>query len=121
MSLREIGKDIGDVDQGMRMFTLRMYQAAQGSGYGADALKKLGYSAKEAKELGLMPIGESLDILINKMNGIENVAQRNTVAVMLFGRSAITFMPLIEEGLKKGPGHGHRIRDPTLEARDRHR
>lgn len=102
LSLKNVGRGIGDVDQGLRMFTLRMYEAGKGTGYGADAMKMLGYSAAEARRIGLLPTGESLNILIERMRELETTAERNTIAVKLFGRSAVSMMPVVEEGLAAG-------------------
>lgn len=102
ISLKTLGRSVGDIDQGLRMFTLRMYEASRGSGYGADMMRKLGFNMKEMKEIGLLPTGQALDRVIARMQELQSTAERNTVAVMAFGRSAVTMMPLVEEGLQTG-------------------
>jgi len=102
ISLQDVGRNIGDIDQGMRMFTLRMYEASKGTGHGADAMARLGYTSKEAKDIGLLPTGQALDKVIERMQNLGSTAERNTIAVAMFGRSAVTMMPIIERGLEAG-------------------
>jgi hypothetical protein len=80
--------------RGVTMLERKMIEIGKGSGAGADALARLGISARDAN-------GEfkSMDVLfpqiISKLQGIGNVTERNALASQLFGRGWAEVAPII--------------------------
>lgn len=79
----------------MTAFTKRLGEAAQGSGAAKDALEQLGLSAQDLID---MEPDQALGLIADRMNDIENPADRAALAADLFSRAGIRMTNMLGEG-----------------------
>ncbi|MFT3786082.1 MAG: hypothetical protein QM770_07945 [Tepidisphaeraceae bacterium] len=72
-------------------------EAAQGAGPAADAFKRLGISADEVAS---MQSDQAFGLIADKLNSVQNVAERASLSMDIFGRSGQALGPLLDIGSK---------------------
>ncbi len=90
------GASIKELDTGLQNLTRRTAEAAEGTGEGVDALKKLGIEAKRLNELS--PDQQFLRIA-EAMAQIENQNSKVAIAFDLFGRSGVKLLNAMDGGV----------------------
>ncbi len=89
------GVSVETFDSSLTAMQKRLGEAAQGTGAAKKALEKLGLSAKDLVKLGPE---QALAAIADKMNGIENPAERAALAAALFSRSGIGMVNMLGNG-----------------------
>jgi phage-related minor tail protein len=82
----------------MAKLTKNMGNAKDGTGAASDAFKTLGVSIKDDVTGELRNNQEVFDEIITKLGEIENVTERDSLAMQIFGKSAQDLNPLILGG-----------------------
>ena len=83
--------------KGWRLMEKNVSLAAQGTGAAKDALRELGISATELKNL--KPENQ-FEVLADAMAQVENPADKVRLAMQIFGRAGADLIPIMEGGSK---------------------
>lgn len=78
------GLSLSEMSTILRDTTRRVSEAAQGTGEAQDAIKELGL---DAKELNLLPVSEQLDVILGRLQNVENQNDKVRLAYDIMGRS----------------------------------
>lgn len=88
----------------------------------AGKVDKLGIQTRDAAG-NLKPLGDLLPVIADKFKGMENGAQKNALAMQLFGRSGLALLPFLNRGSaglgelrKKADELGVTLNEKSLEA-----
>lgn len=117
-----VDTDLSTITGSMTKLTKSMSSARGGTGATADAFKKLNISVTDS-DGNLRSANDVFDEAITALGGIENDAERDAVAMAIFGKSAQDLNPLIKAGGDALAGFrqeahdvGYVMSDETLEA-----
>lgn len=89
------GVNIATFDSSMVAFSKRLGEAAEGTGAAADALEKLGLSAQDL--INMAP-EDVLELVAERMQGIETPAERAAIAADLFSRAGVGMVNMLRDG-----------------------
>lgn len=89
------GVSASQFDSNMQAFTRRLGQARQGTGEARAALEALGISMEEIADKSPADV---LEIVQERLRGLEDPFERNAVLADLFGRSGIQMANMLGEG-----------------------
>lgn len=89
------GVATGTLDGSMQRFVRRIGQAAQGSGAAKKAYEELGLSAQE---LARMSPARALGIVADRLNQVENHADRTAYANAMLGNSGAALLNMLKDG-----------------------
>lgn len=92
-----VDTDLSTITGSMTKLTKSMSSARGGTGATADAFKQLNISVTDS-EGNLRSANDVFDEAITALGGIENDAERDAVAMAIFGKSAQDLNPLIKAG-----------------------
>lgn len=92
-----VDTDLSTITGSMTKLTKSMSSARGGTGATADAFKQLNISVTDS-EGNLRSANDVFDEAITALGGIENDAERDSVAMAIFGKSAQELNPLIKAG-----------------------
>lgn len=90
--LQHAGSDIGSMKMGLKTLGNVIYDAGEGS---EDASKKLGALGLSYKDLQGMSKEDQMQVVIERLQGIDDQATRTALAQDIFGRSAQELGPLL--------------------------
>ncbi len=89
--------DLNTITGSLTKLTKNMASAQGGTGAAAEALKTLGVSATDSNG-NLRSAEDVFNDVIGALGGVENEAERDALAMTLFGKSAQDLNPLIDAG-----------------------
>lgn len=89
------GADVSDLAVAVRTMSSVITDAGNGSDMATEALKRLGLTTEELK--GLAP-EQQFDRMVTALSRITDVTTRSAAAQDLFGRGALTLLPLLAKG-----------------------
>lgn len=92
-----VDTDLSTITGSMTKLTKSMSSARDGTGATADAFKQLNISVTDS-EGNLRSANDVFDEAITALGGIENDAERDAAAMVIFGKSAKDLNPLIKAG-----------------------
>ena len=118
----ETGVELDSIAKGMQMLAKNSVEAASGSGAASEALAKLGIDAATFKNLS---IDQQFAMVAEKIQGIQNPADRVSIAMALMGKSGAEMLQVMQnggEGLlemqRKADGLGITLNNTTTGAID---
>lgn len=82
-------------DSSLERFVKRMGEATQGTGAAKKAYEELGLSAAN---LSKMTPEDSLAVVADRLNSVENQSQRVAIAAQLFGREGVAMVNMMKDG-----------------------
>lgn len=91
----ETGVELDSIAKGMQMLAKNSIEAATGQGAASEALTQLGIDASTFKSLS---IDQQFAMVAEKIKGIENPAQRVSIAMALMGKSGAEMLQVMEGG-----------------------
>lgn len=91
---RIAGVDFDGLTNTIAKFTSKLPEIARGTGYGSEAIKKLGVNIYDANG-NVRDMNELFPEMIKKLQGMENVTERNAIAQQIFGRSLKDIAPVL--------------------------
>jgi hypothetical protein len=89
------GVENESLDKALTKVGVNLANAAQGSGPAKDALDQLGLSAQQLAGKDRV---EAFGLIADKLNAVQNPAQRSALAVELFGKAGAELAPLLAVG-----------------------
>lgn len=91
----ETGVELDSIAKGMQWLGKNSIEAAQGTGAARDALNQLGIDATTFKNLS---IDDQFALVAEKIQGVQNPAERVSIAMTLMGRSGAEMLQVMQEG-----------------------
>ena len=90
------GASVKELDIGLQNLARRSSEAADGTGEGVEAFKKLGINAKQFNELS---VDKQFEKITRSMGKLKNQNDKVGVAFDLFGRSGVKLLNLMDAGV----------------------
>jgi len=94
---KQLDVEFGAIQTSVSAFTNQLKSSQDGTGYAADALKKLGIEMKNA-DGSMRPLGDLYTESLSKLGGLTNETERNILASSLFGRQFSELIPILNAG-----------------------
>ncbi len=91
------GVDNATFNKSLQKFNRTLGEAKLGTGEGATAFKQLGLSMRDVEKLSP---DAALNLVANRLAGVEDKAIQAALASDLFGRSGVKLLPLLSNGAK---------------------
>ena len=91
---RIAGVDFGGLTNTIAKFTSKLPEIIRGTGYSTEAIKKLGVEIFDT-DGHVRDMNDLFPEMIKKMQGMENVTERNAIAQQIFGRSLQDIAPVL--------------------------
>lgn len=85
----------GSLDKAMQKLSVRMAQAATGTGEAVKTLQQLGLNAKQLVNL---PLDKQLGMVADRMAAIPNAAHRAAIATKLFEEEGVALVNMLQNG-----------------------
>lgn len=93
----QVGVSFEGIQSAVAMFTRNIPQFEKGTGEGAQALRGLGVSLRDASGQ-LRPMSKLVPEVISKLSAMTNETERNVLATQIFGRGAMELVPMLAAG-----------------------
>lgn len=89
------GASMGDVETALRGLSRQMDAAKRGSGEAAQAFDRLGINVAA---LAKKSPTQAMEILADRLSGVDNATERAALAMQVFGRSGTALLPMLNDG-----------------------
>lgn len=89
------GSDLAGLEKGIRFLQKTVEEAADGSAEAAESFQALGLSAEELRQ---MKPDEMWLAVADSLSKVQNVTERNALAMKAFGKSGVDLIPLLLGG-----------------------
>lgn len=108
---REAGVDFQGLTKTISMFSSKLPTIARGTGPAYDAIQRLGVSLKDSSG-NIRDMNDLFPEMVNRLQAIENVTERNSVAQQIFGTRLTALGPVLgmtAEEMQKAREEAHEL------------
>ena len=97
-AIQQNGGEVGNLQMGLKLLGQTMYAAAKGGKEQVKLFSDLGIAYKDTTTGALRPFEDMIGDLADKFKGMEGGPEKAALAVMLFGRSGLSMIPMLNNG-----------------------
>jgi hypothetical protein len=94
-AVEQAGASAEDLEKGLKAMDQFLVNVAAGSPAAIDSLDRLGL---RFEDLNKLTRDQALSLFADALSGVDNASLRSTLAIDVFGRSALRLMPLLRSG-----------------------